>query len=307
MAKQEYRESIVVIQEILDSLLKHKPDKQAWTPESSLLFVLMGGFSYGNRNRESAKTLLRYYQQAVRELGEIERVNALEIQCITFEYCYDWSSMFKTLAEIPVSEDTQQALFVSWRDSIIQRGTPYRYSSFGTNDKAVDAWWLDWLLDSITIKEKGHAWFGQQIIEWLTNLPGDRAQLGEEYSVLRLLTKDLTEVKYQGKSPYPKFYGVVILPNQLSTPHDISRRIYLQQYAPPDLWESVMAYWQANLHNYVLKPETSQNFDYSTNAEWMSALKELSPQNYQRLLSQWKVQHQRRRNLWKAMENLGFE
>ncbi len=307
LAKQEYRESIVVIQETLDSLLKHKPDKQAWTPENSLLFVLMGGFSYGNRNRENAKTLLRYYQQAVRELGEIERVNALEIQCITFEYCYDWSSMFKTLAEIPVSEDTRQALFVSWRDSIIQRGTSYRYSSFGTNDKAVDAWWLDWLLNSITIEEKGHAWFEQQIIEWLTNLPGDRAQLGEEYSVLRLLTKDLTEVKYQGKSPYPKFYEVVILPNQLSTPHDISRRMYLQQYAPIDFWERVMAYWQANLHNYVPKPETSQNSDYSTNAEWMSALKELAPQNYQKLLSQWKVQHQRRRNLWKAMGNLGFE
>lgn len=139
----------------------------------------------------------------------------------------------------------------------------------------------------------------------MANLPGDRAQLGGEYQVLHLLTKDLTDIKYQGKSPYPKFYEVVILPSQVSTPDDISRRRYLQEYAPPDLWERVMAYWQANLHNFVPKPEMSQNSDYSTNAEWMSALKELAPQSYQRLLSQWKVQHQRRRNLWKAMGNLG--
>ncbi|ODG97077.1 hypothetical protein A4S05_15180 [Nostoc sp. KVJ20] len=217
LAKQEYRESLTVIQETLDALLKNKPDLNPWTPENSLLFVAVGGFSYAPGNWEKEKTLLRYYQQAVRELGEIERVNALSIQYITFEFCYDWSSMFKAFAEIPVNKETQQALFTSWRESIIKRGTPYRYSYFYTNQKPLDTWWLHWLLDSITSKEKGHTWFRQQIIEWLENLPGDEGQLGGEYSVIHLLTNDLTEIKYQGKSPYPKFYEVVILPNQLST------------------------------------------------------------------------------------------
>jgi hypothetical protein len=307
LAKQEYRESLTVIQETLDALLKNKHDLNPWTPENSLLFVAVGGFSYAPGNWEKEKTLLRYYQQAVRELGEIERVNALSIQYIAFECCYDWSSMFKAFAEIPVSKDTQQALFTSWRESIIKRGTPYRYSGLYTNQKPVDTWWLHWLLNSITTKEKGHTWFRQKIIEWLENLPGEQGQLGGEYSVLHLLTKDLTEIKYQGKCPYPKFYEVVILPNQLSTRDDISRRRYLQEYAPPDLWEKVMAYWQANLHNFVPRPDSSQSSDYTKNAQWMSALKELAPQNYDSLLSQWKVQHKRRPNLWKAMRNLGLD
>ncbi|WP_223278571.1 hypothetical protein [Nostoc sp. 'Peltigera membranacea cyanobiont' 232] len=307
LAKQEYRESLTVIQETLDALLKNKPDLNPWTPENSLLFVAVGGFSYEPGNWEKEKTLLRYYQQAVRELGEIEWVNALSIQHITFECCYDWSSMFKAFTEIPVNKDTHKALFTSWRESIIKRGTPYRYSYFYTNQKPVDTWWLHWLLDSITSKEKGHTWFRQQIIEWLENLPGDEGQLGGEYSILHLLTKDLTEIKYQGKSPYPKFYEIVILPNQLSTRDDISRRMYLQEYAPPDLWERVMAYWQANLHNFVPRPDSSQSSDYTKNAQWMSALKELAPQSYDSLLSQWKVQHKRRPNLWKAMRNLGLD
>lgn len=307
LAKQEYRESLTVIQETLDALLKNKPDLNPWIPENSLLFVAVDGFSYDPGNWEKEKTLLRYYQQAVRELGEIERVNALSIQYITFECCWDWSSMFKAFPEIPVNKDTQQALFTSWRESIIKRGTPYRYSYFYTNQKPVDTWWLHWLFDSITSKEKGHTWFRQQIIEWLENLPGDEGQLGGEYSVLHLLTKDLTEIKYQGKSPYSKFYEVVILPNQLSTRDDISRITYLQEYAPPDLWERVMAYWQANLHNFVPRPDSSQSSDYTRNAQWMSALKELAPQNYDSLLSQWKVQHKRRPNLWKAMRNLGLD
>lgn len=62
-----------------------------------------------------------------------------------------------------------------------------------------------------------------------------------------------------------------------------------------------MAYWQANLHNFVPRPDSSQSSDYTKNAQWMSALKELAPKNYDSLLSQWKVQHKRRPNLWKAI------
>jgi hypothetical protein len=280
--------------------------KQPWIPENSLLFLLLGGYSHGNANQENTKKLLRYYQQAVRELGETERVNALEIQCIAFECCYDWSRMLEAFAEIQVTENTRQALLNCWRDSIIKRCTPHSYFNFYTREQSVSIWWLHWLLDSITSEKTGKAWFGEQAIAWLANLPGDRGQLGGEYGVLHLLTKDLTDIKFQGKCPYPKFYEVVVVPNQLSTPDDTSRRKYLQEYAPSDLWERVMGYWRANLHNFVPKPEMSQGSDYSTNAAWMSALKELSPQNYQILLSQWKIQHQRRRNLWKAMGDLGL-
>lgn len=306
LARQEYRECVVVIQETLDSLLQHKRENQDWTPETSLLFLLMGGYYHGNANQENAKKLLRYYQQAVRELGESERVNALEIQCITFEYCYDWSKMLAAFVETPVTENTRQALLESWRNSIIKRAAPHSYSNFYTREQPVSIWWLHWLLDSITSEKIGHAWFGQQARAWLANLPGDSEKLGREYGVLRLLTKDLTDIKFLLKYPYPKFYEVVIAPSLTSTPDDVSRRKYLQEYAPSDLWESVMDYWKANLHKFVPKPEMSHNSDYSTNAAWMSALKELSPENYQMLLSEWKVNHQRRRNLWKAMGNLGL-
>ncbi|NJL63115.1 MAG: hypothetical protein HC903_16380 [Methylacidiphilales bacterium] len=208
--------------------------------------------------------------------------------------------------ETQVTENTRQALLNFWRDSIIKLCTPHSYLNFYTREQTVSIWWLHWLLDSITSEKTGKAWFGEQAIAWLANLPGDRGELGGEYGVLRLLTKDLSDILYQGKCPYPKFYEVVVAPSQQSTPDDTSRRKYLQEYAPLDLWERVMDYWRANLHNFVPKPEMSQNSDYSTNAAWMSALKELSPQSYQRLLSEWKVNHQRRRNLWKAMGSLGL-
>jgi hypothetical protein len=38
----------------------------------------------------------------------------------------------------------------------------------------------------------------------------------------------------------------------------------------------------------------------------MAALRELAPQDYQALLEKWRVDHHRRRNLWKAMDQAGL-
>ncbi|MBW4540718.1 MAG: hypothetical protein KME43_16440 [Myxacorys chilensis ATA2-1-KO14] len=41
-------------------------------------------------------------------------------------------------------------------------------------------------------------------------------------------------------------------------------------------------------------------------AKRIVALKELSPKTYETLLVQWRNDHQRRSNLWKAMKQLGL-
>ncbi|MTJ15221.1 hypothetical protein FJR11_22190 [Anabaena sp. UHCC 0187] len=56
----------------------------------------------------------------------------------------------------------------------------------------------------------GIVWFQEQIQQWLGNLPGDQELLGEADDILRLLTKDLTEIHYKTQPPYPKFYQFVI-------------------------------------------------------------------------------------------------
>src|SRR5579883_910412 len=308
LAKQDYSASLSVIEETLDALLKSKHKDKSWSPETSLLYTIVGGFSSSDGQRENEFALLRYYQQTAQGLEQSQRVNALEIQLIVFESCFDWARMFQTFAQIEVCETTHQSLFQSWRNYIIRCAKPrsrwdfYQYQQV----KSVESWWLHWLIDSIATPNKGATWFAQQILQWLASLSGERTDLGEAYDILRLLTKDLTEIHCLGQPPYPQFYQVVIRPTDLSAPDDTSRRAYLQQYAPNDLWEKVMAYWKAQLHQFVPRPELSRNSDYTEHAQWMSALKELAPQTYKSLLAQWRVEHQRRRNLWKALEKLGL-
>ncbi|WP_235006944.1 hypothetical protein [Calothrix rhizosoleniae] len=307
LAQQDYSQSLTVIQETLDSLLQSKRLDNPWTPETSLLFTVVSGFNYSNQGWENETTLLRYYQQTAEGLGESERVKVLEIQQIAFVHSYDWSTMFQTFTEINVTENTRQALFQSWRNHIIRYSKPHSYySGLYTKVKTVDMWWLHWLIDSIAEPDKGKTWFQSQITQWLTNLPEDRVDLGEEYNLLRLLTKDLTEICAEPQNPCPRFYQVVIRPKDLSAADDKSRQMYLHEYAPDDLWERVMSYWREHLHNFVPKPELAQKSDYTEHAQWIAALKELNSDSYEILLKQWQVDHQRRRNLWKAMDKLGL-
>ncbi|GAA6615888.1 hypothetical protein [Scytonema sp. NUACC26] len=115
-----------------------------------------------------------------------------------------------------------------------------------------------------------------------------------------------TQLMAKAQIPYPNFYQVVIRSNELSTPDETSRPVYLQEYTSKDMWEQVMVFWKAQLHNFVPRPEQAHKSDYTNHAQWMAALKELNLQAYGALLAQWKTEHQRRRNLWKAMSDLGL-
>jgi hypothetical protein len=294
--EQNYSENLVAIEETLSSLLKPTRSDVHWTPETSMLVAIPG--LYYDSNLENINTLLRYYQQTAQGLNQTERANALEIQQIGIDRWFNWSRMFAAFGEIPLAESTRQTLFTSWRDYVVRQTKSYSW-------KKVDSWWLDWLIESVDDRQKGVSWFQSQITQWLDNLPNEKAQLGENYDRLRLLTKDLTEIYHQGQSGYPQFYLVVIHPKGFSTQSDESRREYLKASVPDNLFDLVMNYWKVNLHQFMPKPESVQNGEYSKHAQWMVALKELSPQDYETLLAQWKVAHKRRINLWKAMKQMG--
>ena len=159
MAQNNYAESLTVIQATLAALLQSSHKSQPWTPETSLLVTLVGGFYYGKESFEQEKTLLRFFQQTVKGLGQTEQANVLKIQQISFEHCFDWKTMFRTFADIPVSKPTDQALFQSWRDHVIQRSTPHTWG-YGAQPSS-DPGWLHWLINSIADTKKGKGLAGK--------------------------------------------------------------------------------------------------------------------------------------------------
>jgi hypothetical protein len=306
LARPDYLTSQEVIEETLAAMLKSLQMSDSWTPESSLLFAKVNQI-YGDRDRLSSyKQLLDDYQQTAQGLGQIDLVNSLTLQQLAFDHFFDWATMFKAFGEISLSDFVRQRLFESWRDAIIQRAKPHVfYWGYGSTKSSL-TWWLHWLIESIFDKQKGPAWFQQQVAQWLENLSREKAAHSEDRSFLRLLTNDLTEGSGENRPSYPTFHKVVIRPGELSSPDKASRQAYLNQFAPDDLLKQVMDYWQANLHYFVPRPEDASKSDYTQHAHWMAALRELAPESYEVLLDKWRTEHPRRRNLWKAMDNLGL-
>jgi hypothetical protein len=302
VARHDFQESLQVIEQTLASLFRHRPGTP-WSPETSLLFPLVQS-SYGHDATDPHATLLKQYQQTAQGLGHIQLVNALEIQLQAFDHFFDWHQMLQVFDEVPVPEVIHHALFQSWRDHIIQQTTPWTWE-FGRR-RTDHIWWLHWLFDSMTDRHKGPAWFQQHLRQWLAQLPAKQGQLGEDLACLRLLTKDVWEIRGSSDNPYPHFFQFVIAPQHLSTRDDVSRQAYVQQYAMDELWDHVMAYWQGNLHHLVPKPEQAEKSIYTQHAQWMAALHELAPAAYTTLLKQWHVAHKRRLNLWKAMAEQGL-
>jgi hypothetical protein len=307
LAKQNYRESLKVIKETLPPMLKREQGDPSWTPETALLFATINHYSDDADELKIHRQLLDYYRQTAKGLGQTELVNILTVQLIAIDHFYDWETMFDTLGKGTVPPQTRQALFESWRDYIVKRAKPHTWGSFGWRTQARNTWWLHWLIESIVDGQKGTAWFQQEMARWLTNLPENQTALGEDFDLLRLLTKDLTEIGHQDESEYPKFYQVVVRPRELSSPDQSSRQAYLKQYASDDLMYQVMGYWKAYLQNFVPNPKNADKSDYTQHAHWMAALRELAPQNYEALLANWRVDHHRRRNLWKAMSELELD
>ncbi len=114
------------------------------------------------------------------------------------------------------------------------------------------------------------------------------------------------EIRQENWHQYPNFLAVVLETGRLKTADSESRQSFLKQLAAKDLWKEVMAYWEWHLDHWIPKPETAQRSDYRQQAKWVAAWRELSPTAYQNLLAQWRVEHKKRRNLWKALAQMGF-
>lgn len=151
---------------------------------------------------------------------------------------------------------------------------------------------------------KGTTWFQQQMDEWLATLTGKPATLDEDHGLLRLLTADLAAIGQVERDSFPQFFQFIVRPEQLTTKDNRSRHTYLSQSISDDLGIRMMAYWHRHLRDLVPDPESARKSDYTNHVRWMAALQEINVEAYQALLNEWQVEHQRRRNLWKAMDEI---
>ena len=68
----------------------------------------------------------------------------------------------------------------------------------------------------------------------------------------------------------------------------------------------LVAFWKDNILAFVPNPSDAYSSQYSEHAEWVLAVEELNPTACSEIIRKWKIDHKRRRNLWKALRQAGF-
>ncbi len=56
----------------------------------------------------------------------------------------------------------------------------------------------------------------------------------------------------------------------------------------------------------LIDPSHAHKSVYAEHALWLAVVKEQNPSVYQKVIDKWKVDHKRRKNLWKAIEKLNL-
>ncbi len=303
IAQQNYPESLCVVQDTLNSLLKSTWKDSTWSPESTFLFTMSGLFSL-EANCEKIQTLLGYYQQVATALGQSERGAALQLQLIGLKHRFNWLEMLSGFNCAEISSTTREKLSKSWRDYILEL-TGNRLGGLPASE-STSSWWLSWLLDSVIFDEPTKSEFQSQIERWLLDFNAPNLGAARNFQALRLLSYDLAVLSGESWNSYPHFQAVVLVPQSMQTKDSQSRQSFLQQLAPDALWQKVMIYWQNHLQLWIPQPETVHRSDYTKPAQWLCAFREISPAGYQNLLAQWRIKHKKRRNLWKKLEQMGL-
>ncbi len=116
------------------------------------------------------------------------------------------------------------------------------------------------------------------------------------------LLADLREIDASWEK-YPILGG--ILRKSHSFPDEPSRLSWLKQADVRELSSAGEEFVRRNLARLAPSPATMSP-DYERAAVWLAAAREIDPRTADGILKNWKVEHKRRRNLWRDLRSHGF-
>jgi hypothetical protein len=183
-------------------------------------------------------------------------------------------------------------LFKQWLDEIVRRSLH--------EDRFNDTW-IHWAIIAL-LEKNGREGFKEKLGTWLNSLMHNYGEFKKQWALLACLTDDLADSSDLRKR-FPELFKTAIERFGKKSSLDKSRISIAGSLCLSDTMETVMSVWKKHFEHIIPDPAQSSN-DYLKPVAWIKALLELNPDAYSRVIERWQVTHHRRRNLWKAMQNM---
>ncbi len=274
----------------INSFVGHR-DKKAWNPEKS---VLISAKIHGCVSPDNAIIkLLRDWIDIADKIGTPSKTDALKFQLVIYETPYDWDKV----ATVTEQADTSvvSGLVAQWQKFCVDR----------TGIQSHDCW-IKWLMDAGLDKSKGSSWLFGKISKWLAALSDNPKTLNNQKKLFFTLTLDLAELS-DFKKQYPQVLKVAKEHRWGSDPQEGARRKWLKNMDAIRFVPLLTDCWKKQATCLVPDPANAHKANYEHHARWLAAINELDTAAYQNVVSQWKQDHNRRRNLWKAVRDAGLK
>lgn len=299
VSREDFGAAEKFIERTLSSMLGWS-EEEPWRPEKLLLPE-----SHYYRPPEAGQAilgLLDRWEEIAARLGKPERVASLCLQRIVLQSPENWTAVLDAFQEykhhlsMPAVADR---LFTEWQQRIAAACTQQEPRNEGVTDT-----WTHRLIEAQRNPSSGQEAFLEHVEVWLECCREHAAFFQENWRSLALLTRHLPQHP-EIQAGCPTFHSHALVPAlQVSGDMEKSLRQALVLLDEKASRINVRSVWGRHLHTLVPAPGGSGSH-YQESALWMRALSEVNPTAYANILTRWKTEFRRRRNLWKDMAAAG--
>lgn len=298
-SRQDFAAAEKYIQRTLSSLFGGS-EEEPWRPDKLLL---PESRYYRPPEENQAKLeLLDQWEEIAARLGKLERVASLHFQRTVLQSPEDWTAVLDAFHQYQrhlSKPAAAQRLLAEWQQRMAAACTKYEQSERGATDT-----WTHRLIEA----QRNPASDQETLIEyldiWLECCRERVAFFRKHWRSLALLTRHLPQ--HPGlRATCPTFHSHVLAPAlQVSGEMEKSLQQALGMLGEKAKRINVRSVWERHLHTLVPTPGGSGSY-YRDSALWMRALSEVNQTVYTNLLTRWKTEFRRRRNLWADMAAAG--
>jgi len=297
----DYEQAETYLVETFSSLLR-PGDGKTWQPELSIPNSFR--YQYPREHADIISKLLATWANVSLRLGNPIRHAAAILQGAVHRNPEDWDTIvgaFRKLSD-PLPREALHPLFVQWRDMAARGSLSYYRQSV---DAAATAW-IHWLLEADLDRETKADWFRDKLGRWLEQLRTPfnaeaAAVFKAQWPWLARLTKDVAGAEALA-AEYPNFLKTVLgVDRDDKAALDKGRQSALRRLASPVDLPMLLGIWADHLAAIVPDPSSARSSRYTEQADWMSALYEVSRNAYDRLIARWRQEHKRKTSLWREL------
>jgi hypothetical protein len=297
----DYEQAETYLVETFASLLR-PGDGKTWHPELSIPNAFL--YQYPREHAEIISKLLDTWADVSLRLDNPIRHSAAILQGAIHRNPDDWDMIVGEFRKIsdPSRREVLHPLFVQWQDMAVRGSLSYYRQSFD----AAAATWIHWLLEADLDRETKADWFRDKLGRWLEQLrtpcKTDAAVFKAQWPWLARLTKDVTGAEALA-ADYPNFAKTVLgADRDDQSVLGKGRQSALLRMAPPVDLPMLLGIWSDHLAAIVPDPSTARGSRYTEQADWMTALYEVSRSAYDQLVARWRQEHKRKTNLWRDLQ-----